>query len=166
MTEDEFWVIVQRVRAAAPAKPNGIYETLKTGLGELPLAEIQSFKRHFSENLIRAYSYDLWGAAFIIGGSCGDDMFWDFRSTLIMQGKDFFEAALVNPDSLAEADYSEENENNYPFYENYGYVAEILIEARGGEVPCIPLPDEPSGYRWKEEELPRLYPKLTAKFPD
>ena len=154
---DEFWAVIDRVRVPAPDSPDGKYETLKTELGKRPLADLQSFARHLSECFIRAYTYELWGAAYIIGGGCGNDSFMDFRQTLVMQGRDFFEAALANPDDLADADYCEDNENNYPFYQGHGHVAQKLIEAKGGE---------PSGYRWQEEELQRLYPKLYAKFED
>ena len=166
MTLDEFWAVIDRVRVTAPDSPDGKCETLKTELGKLSLPDLQSFARHFSECFIRAYTYELWGAAYIIGGGCGDNSFMDFRQTLVMQGRDFFEAALANPDDLADADYCEDNENNYPFYQGYGYAAQKLIEAKGGEMPVLQLPEQPSGYRWQEEELQRLYPKLYAKFED
>jgi hypothetical protein len=166
MTLEEFWATIDRARKAAADVPNGKYESLKAGVAELSLADVQSFERHSGECLIRAYSRELWGAARIIGGGCGDDAFRDFRSPPIMRGKDFFEAAISHPGSLADADYSEDNENNYPFYEGYSYVAQKLIEARGGEMPFLQWPKEPSGYRWREEELPRLYPKLAVKFRD
>jgi len=38
-------------------------------LGKLRLPEIQSFVEHFDECLDRAYSYELWGAAYIIQGA-------------------------------------------------------------------------------------------------
>jgi hypothetical protein len=166
MTQDEFWALIDRVCKNAPDEPDGKYETLKTGLSTLSLAELQSFARYFGECLIRAHTYELWGAAYIIGGGCGEDSFRDFRTTLIMQGRDFFEAALADPDSLADSDYSEDNEIDYPFYEGYGYVAQGLIEAKGGEMPVLDWPRKPSGSTWREEDLQRLYPKLFAKFED
>jgi hypothetical protein len=166
MTLDEFWAVIERVRVTAPDSLDGKYETLNTELGKLSLADLQSFARHFSECCIRAYTYELWGAAYIIGGGCGNDSFMDFGQTLLMQGKDFFEAAMTNPDDLAGADYCEDSENNYPFYEGYGTVVQKLIEAKGGEMPVLQWPGQPTGHRWQEEELQRLYPKLYAKFED
>ncbi len=166
MTLDEFWAVIDRVRVTAPDSPDGKCETLKAELGKLSLPELQSFWTHFSECTIRAYTHELLGAAYIIGGGCGNDGFMDFRDTLVMQGKDFFEAALANPDDLADADYCEDNENNYPFYQGYAYTAQKLIEAKGGEMPVLQWPKQPSGCRWQEEGLQRLYPKLYAKFED
>jgi Protein of unknown function (DUF4240) len=50
----------------------------------------------------RAGRADLWGAAFILNGGCSDDGFNDFRGWLIAQGRTVYEAALENPDSLAD----------------------------------------------------------------
>lgn len=166
MTQDEFWALIDRVRKNAPEEPDGKYEVLKAELGKLPLAGLQSFAKYFGECFIRAYTYELWGAAYIIGGGCSDDGFMDFRDTLIMQGKDFFEAAVADPDSLADTDYSEDDDINYPFYGGYGTVARKLIEVKGGELPILDWPEKPSGYNWDEDDLQRLYPKLFAKFED
>jgi hypothetical protein len=68
MTQDEFWALIDWVRKNAPDEPDGKYETLKTEPGKLSLAELQSFARHFGAYWIRAYTYELWGAAYIIGG--------------------------------------------------------------------------------------------------
>ena len=39
--------------------------------------------------------------AYIIGGGCSDDGFWDFRSWLAVRGKRVYLVALRNPESLA-----------------------------------------------------------------
>jgi hypothetical protein len=141
-------------------------ESLKAVLATLPTDELQSFKLIWSTCLARAYTYKIWAAAYLIGAGCGDDGFWDFRSTLIMQGKAFFEATLADPDSLAETDFDEDNENNYPFSEGYQYVPQNIIEARGGAIESGPdaHPSASLGEPWTEDMLPRLLPKLHAKF--
>ena len=162
---EEFWATIARVRGGASATPDGLLESLEVELSKLTVADLQAFEHHWSACLARAYTRKVWAAAYIIGGGCSDDAFWDFRSTLIMQGRAFFEAALADPDSLADADYSEDDENNYPFFEGYQYVAPI-IEAKGGEELPGPTPHPKTalGDRWKDEDLPRLFPKLAAKF--
>ncbi len=59
---------------------------LNTELRRLALDEVVSFHGHFTDCVDRAYSWPLWAAAYIMGGGCSDDGFWDFRSTLISMG--------------------------------------------------------------------------------
>ena len=48
----------------------------------------------------RAYRQELWGAAYLINGGCSDDGFVYFLGWLIAQGRDVYQAALPDPDSL------------------------------------------------------------------
>jgi hypothetical protein len=82
-------------------------ELLETRLRKLPLQEVLSFHAHFTECLDRAYSWSMWAAAYIIGGGCSDDSFWDFRSTVISMGREIYEDALRDPETLAKLDLEE-----------------------------------------------------------
>jgi hypothetical protein len=164
MNIDQFWQIVERVHAASPHNMEVKCHLLAEELRVLPTAEIQSFDQHFSDYFFRAYSDDLWGAALIItNGCCGDDSFMDFRSTMISLGRKVFEDALINPDSLAEADIDPE----WARYEGYQYVASTVYEQMTGELP----PDYQSPYRGplagtplQEWAMAARYPKLAAKY--
>jgi uncharacterized protein DUF4240 len=171
MTLDEFWIIIDRIRDAAPRVPDGKLVSMELELSKLSLAELQSFYSHWSACLARAYTYKLWAAAYMIGGGCSDGAFWDFRSTLIVQGRAFFEAAIADPDCLADANYSEDsynedNTNDYPLSDAYNYMADQMLKARGIEEPGGPNPHPPEtlGEPWTRQDLPRLLPKLAAKF--
>src|SRR5262249_47624836 len=130
---------------------------------KLPLEELGSFEAHFDRCLDRAYTHALWGAAYVIGGGCSDDGFWDFRSTLITCGRDIFEKALRDPDSLAELD-RELGENLQ--VEGLQYLTGKVAERLGGDLPdrAQPHPIEPSGRRWDESEVAKLYPRLAEKY--
>jgi hypothetical protein len=91
---------------------------LEAGLRGLSLDEVRSFHAHFYECLDRAYTWELWAAAYIIGGGCSDDKFSDFRSTLVSMGRQIFERTLANPESLADMDYDADTAD----YEGYQYV--------------------------------------------
>jgi uncharacterized protein DUF4240 len=163
MTKDQFWEIVDRVhRASGGGVDIGAKDQLLgRELGKLPLQEIQSFVGHFHECLDRAYSYELWGAAYIIQGGCSDDSFWDFRSSLISMGRSTFEGALSDPESLvALGDDAEE-----VFYEGYQYVASRVAKEMGGKLTrAHPHPKEPSGHNGEESELAGMFPKLTERY--
>jgi hypothetical protein len=156
-----FWAIVDEVHGEADGDMDEKCELLTERLEELTTEELQSFIDHFDARVAEAYSWDLWGAAYVIGGGCGDDSFSDFRSTLISCGRSAFERALQDPDSLADVELPDE-----PFYEGFGYVGFTVFEERVGKMPQHQggHPREPSGQDWDEEDLPGRFPKLTAKF--
>ena len=65
--------------------------------------------------MAEAYRWDLWAAAYLIQGGCSDDGFEYFCDWLISLGKHRFEAALRNPDSLAEVIEDEDDEEGREF---------------------------------------------------
>ena len=108
MTLDQFWAIIEEVHRNSAGNMDAKCELLGTTLRKLPLDEVRSFDEHFREQYYRAYDWGLWAAAYIIGHGCSDDSFMDFRSTLISMGRETFERALADPESLAELDYDAE----------------------------------------------------------
>src|SRR5215471_19298721 len=101
MNTDQFWAIIDKSREASGGDPDRQMEQLEALLQEQDVADIVEFDRLFSELHNRAYTWPLWGAAYLIGGGCSDDGFMDFRGWLISRGREAFEAALDDPDSLA-----------------------------------------------------------------
>src|SRR5215470_19141756 len=108
MTLEQFWNIVEKVHCASDGDMDKKCELLAAELRRLPLDEVHSFHAHFDECYDRAYNWELWAAAYIIGGGCSDDGFSDFRSTLISMGRQTFEQALADAQSLADMDYDAE----------------------------------------------------------
>jgi hypothetical protein len=163
MTLDQFWSIVEKVHHTSQGDMDKKCELLEAELRRLPLEEVRSFHTHFYECEDRAYSWELWAAAFIIGGGCSDDAFSDFRSTLISMGRQTYERALADPQSLADLNYDAE----IAHYEGYQYVPTTVETDLGGgqrfqRVPAHPT--EPSGTPWDENKVAELYPKLAEKY--
>src|SRR5262249_12560989 len=77
-------------------------EKLQAALRQFEAAEIVEWNHHFDYLAAQAYTIDLWGAAYTINGGASDDGFYYFRCWLIGMGRDIYEAATANPDSLAE----------------------------------------------------------------
>lgn len=163
MTLDQFWNVVEKVHRDSGGDMDRKCELLDAELRRLALDEVRSFHRHFDECEDRAYTWELWAAAYIIGGGCSDDGFSDFRATLISMGRQTFERALADPQSLADMDYDAET----AFYEGYQYVpTTVETELGGGQhfPRYAPAPDQPSGKSWNEDKVAELYPKLAEKY--
>src|SRR5262245_65925618 len=100
--KNRFWEIVSASRVKSGGQMERQLEALREILTHLSLEEIIDYQKHFYECMDQSYTWDLWGAAFIIQGGCSDDDFMDFRSWLISMGKDIFEASLKNVESLVD----------------------------------------------------------------
>ena len=85
MPGDKFWQIVKRA-VTSDHDPDAQVEALRTELRELTLQEIISFEAAFRRYLNKAYTWDLWGAAYVIHGGCSDDGFEYFRRWLVSRG--------------------------------------------------------------------------------
>lgn len=164
MTKDEFWKLLEGL-----PKGEGAEDTLADRLKKLEPEQIISFQNHFDTEYARAYHWLLWAAAYIIDGGCSDDGFIDFRYGLISRGRQIFEAALIDPDSLVEV-ANEDNGEGYIANESFGYVAgEIYEEKTGNELPRSETshPSDPAGEDWDfddEDLCAQKLPKLWAKF--
>jgi len=172
MPADKFWQIIERA-AKSDHDPDAQMKTLRTALHELSIEEIISFEVAFRRYLNEAYTWDLWGAADLIHGGCSDDGFEYFRRWLVSRGRDVYEAALADPDSLAQRDLQPGPDGVWEFEEIY-YVAREVFEEKGGEgdVRDYSEPEAgmagpgPSGERFGDDDqhLARRYPKLWQRF--
>jgi len=163
MTEDKFWEIIGQSQAGHDA--NAQIKALEKILWGLGTDEVAAFDRIFTQLLIKSYTWDLWGAAYIIDGGCSDDGFEYFRRGLIASGREKFEKALENPESLADWTEPDEVENEGIKYVSYKVYEE---KSGGGKMPDDGLryPSNPSGEPWEEDndDLERRFPALWAKF--
>lgn len=167
MDQAKFWNLVDQSRTAADGDPEEQLEHLREQLLALEPDEIVAFDKRLSEHHMQAYDWGLWGAAYLIGGGCSDDGFADFRGWLISRGKQAYDAALADPDSLAKIVKEHDGECQV---EGYQYVASQAWEEKTGrdsdEFPRhdIPARREPAGESWEEDELEARFPKLAKKF--
>ncbi|MFI7386793.1 DUF4240 domain-containing protein [Streptomyces sp. NPDC049813] len=170
MDETEFWEIVDSTREAAEGDPDDHAELLVDRLLRADPDAVLDFARHFEARYNRSYRWDLWGAAWVLLGGASDDAFDYFRCWLIGQGREVFEGALHDPDSLAESlrDFDEEVDGDG---EELGYAAdEAYEELTGAVAPDLgipPAPAEPLGTPIdfeNAEAVARLYPRLTERF--
>jgi hypothetical protein len=170
MNKSAFWKLIDASRENALGDLDEQVSNLRTRVEQLDPDEIIQFGKLFDEYWGRAYTWDLWAAAYILGGGCSDDGFLDFRGWLISRGERVYEEALRDPDTLAQVVNVDEGDECK--YEGFQYVAREAWERstrnRQGDFPVAGLmqPDEPAGESWSEEghDLERRFPKLWRKF--
>ena len=162
MNKEIFWEIIQRSLKAEDVESQ--MEFLSNELGKLSKEEILEFDYIFRQFHEDAYTWDIWAAAYTIQGGCSDDGFVDFRAWLIFRGKEVFEKALQNSDSLAELgrEVLEESEEADDFYYLTADAYEEITGIEGLDVEedpqfkAVEFKDEPSGKDWDEENLDEL----------
>jgi hypothetical protein len=160
MDENGFWKVVQRVHDESGGDMDRKCDALRQQVSALPKDDALAFAQHFDAMMDKAYSWLLWGAAYVLNGGCSDDGFTDFRSMLISRGREAFERALSDPDSLAEEVFDESDW----LYEGYEYAVTDGVEAAAGHRPHRTMPPQPSGTKWQEDEVYGLFPKLSTKY--
>ena len=94
-----FWRIIED--AYRPSGPDH-FEALKERLRALAWFEVVAFQARFDEAMAAANTINLEGAAYLINGGERGDAFRDFRAWLVGRGRHAYEAALKNPDALAD----------------------------------------------------------------
>ncbi len=163
MNTDEFWQIIDSVHRSSDGNMDRKCELLKDRLSDLGQQDLRDFIGHYDAIDMAAYTWPLWGAAYVMHGGCSDDAFSDFRATLISQGRRTYEQALVDPESLVDLVIADDEDI---CYEGFQYVKNDVAEEKLGAIPQkdSAFPDAPSGDEWDEEALPSLYPRLSAKY--
>ena len=101
MTIDTFWGIIETARShSGPELP--FDQALTRHLASLRENDNFEFKEVFDQVHSALYRWDVWAAAYLIGGGCSDDSFIDFRAGVIAQGREWYERTQASPDSLAD----------------------------------------------------------------
>jgi hypothetical protein len=131
-----FWDIIGTARASAgPERP--FHDSLTDYLATLTEQDILEYYERFEKMREALYRYDLWAAAYLIGGGCSDDGFIDFRAGLIAQGRDWYQKAVASPDSLAGhpavAGARHPRCDNPLFYEEVNYAASAAFQRMSGD---------------------------------
>jgi hypothetical protein len=175
---DGFWELVEAARAEVDdtvADPDGVADSLTKALGELAPEEIAGFGVELERLLAASYRQDLWGAAYLINGGTSDDGFDYFRGWLFAQGREVWEAALADSDSLADV-VDEDLGDGFEGFDGEGMlrVAQHAYESATGsdngywaavEDAGIDTPDIPIGENFDFDdsaEMESRYPLLAG----
>jgi hypothetical protein len=156
MNENNFWEIIE---SSKTDNQDEQLELFRSELERLNKADLIGFEVIYREKLHAAYNWGLWGAAYIINGGCSDDSFDYFCDWLISQGRETFDAALEDPETLIGKVTIWNTE-----FEDFRYIMMDVMEAVHKSefpAPTKSRPQNPSGQEWDEEEVETLFPKLS-----
>jgi hypothetical protein len=178
MDHDQFWTLVEATRLGGGDDCEQHTERLTAALRTLPPSEIRAFDTIRWQLLAESYRWDLWGVSSLLIGTDSEDGFEYFRGWLIGQGRAVFQAAVRDPDSLAEhpgvqavAQYRPLSPFRGEFMcESLLYVAYVAYDAVTGtqleltdlELAQVPLVHNPAGEPYPEDAAGwrRQYPRL------
>ncbi|OLR93245.1 DUF4240 domain-containing protein [Actinokineospora bangkokensis] len=169
MDENTFWSLVDRARQS---DPDEVGEALEVVLRDVGTADLVSFEQTYHRVAARAYTWEVWGAAYVAMGGCSDDSFDYFRAWLVGRGEDAFHRVVADPDSLADlVAGSGDAGDPEDWMEDEALLgaADTVHEDRTGDHITFtePLPDPDLGEEWDfddEPEMRRRYPRLAAQF--
>lgn len=170
--ESTFWDLVERSRTGDPADVDLQSQRLTELLDDLPVEDLVAFDAHFVRANRRLYTYEVMGAGTVMLGWMSSDVFTDFRSWVVGQGRHTYERVLRDPDSLAEVGLEELDAIGVA--EVLAHVASQVFERRTGRELCEVHPDRqtaepsdrPAGEEFEESDdaLRRRYPRLAARW--
>jgi hypothetical protein len=163
MTEELFWKILEKTRHGAGDSDEQGDRILDT-LAQFDESDLVAFDQLLDQRLAACHRWDLWAVAFIAKGGCSDDAFEYFQCWLVSQGRKYFESALANPPAaakrIAPGDEAE--------FERLRSLAIEAYEAKTGRNDFLEKAKRVAwtleGDPWEEEDLPKLYPRLSRKY--
>lgn len=176
MDKTEFWKIVEYSIAKSNNDKSEQEKVIIEKLITYSPKQIIEFELIFRQLIIEADDYKIMGAQKIIAGYVSDDSYLYFRCWLIGKGEKIFTETLKNPEFLSE----NINQGEESYFEELMYVATNAFKIKTGkkeEDESFPRniaiakgldydfgAPPTKGVDWKEEELPKTYPKLWDKF--
>jgi hypothetical protein len=174
--EDKYWQLI----ADSIDESGGdleCQENVLIGLLEkLSPKEMVGFRLRTDKLLYDTYNSEMWCAGYIMNGGCSDDMFEYFRLWVISRGRETYEKAKADPDSLVTED--DQMGQGYDF-ESLWYVALKAFENKTGKelYDYIDYENFKFGegnypqfdFTWSEddpESMKKICPKLFERFAD
>ncbi len=169
MTKQEFWAVIGQARAdACSSDAETIAARAAELLARLPPEQIAEAAQPLWDLMADSYRGDLWAAAYLINGGASDDGFEYFRGWLITQGREVFERAVADPDSLAGVPAVQAvaaDPGDLECEEALGIVRDAYLKATGRELPrdAFTIRYPPVSFTWDPGDntqarahLPRL----------
>jgi len=132
MDEDRYWQIVQLSLNESGGDQECQENVLVRELERLTPKDIVGFRLRTDKLLYDTYTSHMWCAGYVMNGGCSDDAFEYFRLWVISRGREVYEAAKADPDSLANVSVDDIMGQDF-WFEPYWYVALKAFENKTGK---------------------------------
>ncbi len=175
MDEDRYWRLVADSLAATDGEQDAQVGYLTNALGKLEPADIVGFRLRTDKLLYDTYTSEMWCAGYIMNGGCSDDAFEYFRLWVISRGREVYENAKADPDTLADV-HGGTVEDLYDF-ESFWYVANTVFQNKTGKDLYEYIDSEnfktnegnypQFDFTWEEEDpesMKKICPRLFSRF--
>jgi hypothetical protein len=166
MSEDRFWSLVEGTASGGAEQQ---VDAVRARLAALSTDELVAYDKRLIDLSNGILTWRHLGAAEVIMGFTSDDVFTDFRTWVVFQGRDVYTAFRADPDSLA-AHGPDDDDEELGAAEFLEFLAGEMYEERTGEQiyerPDYPSYVDPAGEQIEHSNaaLARLYPKLAARY--
>lgn len=156
---DRFWAVLDEASVGTPGC-EAVTGRLDKRLRALPDPELEDFAQEWAAWWATSYTWDLWGAAYLINGGSSDDGFEYFRGWLLTRGSARWRLASKDPDTAFD-DVAPGTEAECE--DMMGTLPAVYEERFGRPAPRINYQD-PTGQPWTEENLGTRFPRLEQRF--
>jgi hypothetical protein len=170
---DEFWNVVAeaRDRAVDSSDAEEVAEQMLALLTAMPPERVAGLAQPLWDLRACSYGWQLWHAAYLINGGCSDDGFEYFRGWLLTQGREVFERAVADPDTLADLPVVQRvaaDGGDLECESMYGVVWDAYAAVTGSmDLPAVTGRYPQLGQGWDFEdadEVRQRLPRLAALF--
>lgn len=130
LDENTFWTIIDKSLKNTDNQQSQEAFLIKE-IENLTPKEIIGFRLRTDKLLYDSYNSKMWCAGYIMNGGCSDDGFEYFRNWVISRGKDIYNKAKENPDTLISQ--KENGEDEMFEFEGFWYVALKAFKNKTGK---------------------------------
>lgn len=169
MNEQQFWALIRAADLTTSSDCEDWAERLETTLAQLPPDEIVEWNHIFDQLAKDAYTTGLIAACCLVNTGAGDDGFYYFRCWLIGMGQEVYEAALANPDSLANVVAPHQCAEAEIYAAAHSAWMKVTGKGRADPYPARDERAELVGEDWNLEdkaEVRRRMPRLAEMYQD
>jgi len=175
MDENRYWQLIADSLASSDGEQDGQVGFLTEALSKLEPLDILGFRLRTDKLLYDTYTSEMWCAGYIMNGGCSDDGFEYFRLWVISRGREVYENAKADPDTLANV-HGGTVEDLYDF-ESLWYLANTAFQTKTGKDLYEYIDNEnfktsegnypQFEFTWEEEDpesMKKICPNLFARF--